>query len=58
MFVDPAKRFQALRDLRTQIKLLFDRNNISIPYNHLVIGDYKDEVNNTYIDAPEAAEKA
>ncbi len=50
----PQKRKAAFRYMLREIKLLFDRQHINIPYNHVVISDYKDEIN-TYVDAPEAA---
>ena len=55
MYCDPSKRKRALRDLRTEIKLLFDRNGISIPYNHVVVSDYKDEIN-TFVYEPKEGE--
>ena len=30
-------KFQVLRDLNREIKLLFDKNDISIPFPHLVV---------------------
>ena len=43
---------KALRALRREIKLLFDRKHINIPYNHVVVSDYREELN-TYVDVPE-----
>ena len=51
----PGDRKKAKRALLREIKLLFDRKHISIPYTHLVVSDYRDEVN-TYIDTPDEAE--
>lgn len=49
-------RKRACRALLREIKLLFDRKHISIPYNHVVISDYKEEIN-TYVDTPDTAPK-
>ena len=45
LYTDPMKRFSAEREFRRQIKLLFDRNGIEIPFNQLVIhqGDQEDQ---------------
>ena len=43
---------KALRALRREIKLLFDRKHINIPYNHVVVSDHREEIN-TYVDVPE-----
>ena len=45
-------RKKARRALLREIKLLFDRKHISIPYNHVVVSDYSQEIN-TYIDTPD-----
>ncbi len=52
IYVTPARRKQAVRALLREIKLLFDRKHIRIPYNHVVVSDYREE-NNTYVDVPE-----
>ena len=51
----PEDRKRARRALYREIKLLFGRKHISIPYTHLVVSDYRDEVN-TYIDKSDEAE--
>ena len=43
IFCTPYKRKKARRALQREIKLLFDRENIMIPYDHMVIKEYKDE---------------
>ena len=45
---------KARRALLREIKLLFERKHVSIPYSHVVVSDYKEE-NNTYVDAPDTA---
>lgn len=47
-------RKKARRALLREIKLLFERKHVSIPYSHVVVSDYKEE-NNTYVDAPDTA---
>ena len=49
-------RKKARRALLREIKLLFERKHVSIPYSHVVVSDYKEE-NNTYVDAPDTAPK-
>ncbi len=46
---DELKKYQVTRDLNREIKLLFDANNITIPFNQLVVhyGDEKKEENNS-----------
>lgn len=41
--VNEIKRFQAVRDLNREMKLLFDKNNISIPFPQLVVHQEKEE---------------
>lgn len=55
IYCTPYKRRAARRAMYREIKLLFDRENISIPYQHVVVQDYKDEVN-TYVFSEEALE--
>ena len=43
---------KALRELRREIKLLFDREHITIPYNHVVVKPY-DAGEGTYVYKPE-----
>ncbi len=43
IFCTPYKRRKARRALQREIKLLFDREHITIPYDHVVIKEYKDE---------------
>ena len=57
IFCDPFKRRKAARALQREIKLLYDRENINIPYNHVVVMDYKDEFN-TYYTQPEGESAA
>ena len=52
IFCDSVMCSKALRALRREIKLLFDRKHINIPYNHVVVSDYREELN-TYVDVPE-----
>lgn len=52
VYSTPVMRKKALRAFQRELKLLFDREHITIPYNHLVVMDYKDE-NNTYNYHPE-----
>ena len=47
----PDMRLEAAREAKRQIKLLFDREKINIPYNHLVVKEYKEE-ENTYTFIP------
>lgn len=47
----PWKCRKAYREMLRQIKLLFDREHISIPYNHMVVKDYND-TENTYTFTP------
>jgi small conductance mechanosensitive channel len=39
------KKYQVTRDLNKEMKLLFDRNNIQIPFNQLVV-HYENDKNN------------
>ena len=55
IFCNPGKRKKALRALQREIKLLFDREHISIPYDRLVVKEY-DEEENTYTYVPETTE--
>ncbi len=55
IFCSPVKRKKALRALQREIKLLFDREKISIPYDHMVVKEYSEE-ENTYTYVPEEAE--
>ena len=45
VYTDPMKRFSAEREFRRQVKLMFDRRGIEIPFNQLVIhqGDQKED---------------
>ena len=52
-FCDVGMRTSASRDVLREIKLLFDRKHINMPYNHVVVSDYRDEVN-TYVDDAQA----
>ncbi|MBQ7264875.1 MAG: mechanosensitive ion channel family protein [Firmicutes bacterium] len=45
------RRRKAKRAVFREIKLLFDREGIHVPYNHIVVGDYEKEVN-TYTFTP------
>ena len=45
-------RMKVRRAFLREIKILFDRKHINIPYTHVVFRDYKDVVN-TYIDTPD-----
>ena len=45
------KRKKARRGVLREIKLLFDREGVSIPYNHIVVSDYEKEAN-TYTFTP------
>ena len=40
IFVPTYARRGALRDLRREVKLLFDREHVNIPYNHVVVKNY------------------
>ena len=51
IFATNWKRRKALRALTREIKLLFDREKVSIPYNHIVVSRYEDEAN-TYTFTP------
>ena len=46
------RRRKAKRAVLREIKLLFDREGIHVPYNHIVVSDYEKEVN-TYTFTPE-----
>ena len=37
-------KFQVLRDLNREIKLLFDKNNVSIPFPHLVVNSASPQI--------------
>ena len=52
IFTPSYARRKALRDMRREIKLLFDREHISIPFNHVVVKNYDPE-EGTYVFAPE-----
>ncbi len=43
VYSTPIKRKKALRALQRELKLLFDREHIRIPYNHVVVMDYEEE---------------
>ena len=43
IYCHPWYSSSALRAMRREIKLLFDREHISMPYNHLVVKDYAEE---------------
>ena len=47
----PWRRRKARRAILREIKLLFDREGIHVPYNHIVVSDYGKEVN-TYTFTP------
>ena len=47
LYCDPMSPGKARRAVLREFKLLFDREKINIPYDHLVVMDYKDE-ENTY----------
>ena len=51
----PITRRKARRAFLRELKLLFDREGIRIPYNHMVVMDYKDAVH-TYTFTPEDEE--
>ncbi|MBQ9632384.1 MAG: mechanosensitive ion channel family protein, partial [Lachnospiraceae bacterium] len=55
IYSKPSVRHSVKRAMQREIKLLFDREHISIPYKHVVVQDYKDEAN-TYVFAKEAGE--
>lgn len=38
----PAKRRSALREMQRQIKLLFDREHIVMPYQHIIVEEYEE----------------
>ena len=46
------ERKKVRRALLREMKLLFDRKHINIPYTHVVVSNYSEEIN-TYVDAPE-----
>jgi small conductance mechanosensitive channel len=48
VYTAPAVRKRVFRVLRREIKVLFDREHISIPFNHVVVKNY-DEMEGTYI---------
>ncbi len=47
----PWRRRKAMRGVLREIKLLFDREGIHVPYNHVVVSDYEKEAN-TYTFTP------
>ena len=51
----PFRRKKVVRTLLREIKLLFDKNNISIPYNHMVVKNYNPS-DGTYKYIPEENE--
>ncbi len=51
VFSKPWDRRRAYRGVLREMKLLFDREGISVPYNHIVVSDYEKEVN-TYTFSP------
>ena len=48
---EPGRRRKAKRGVLREVKLLFDREGIHIPYNHIVVSDYEKEAN-TYTFTP------
>ena len=52
IFTPSYARRRALRDVRREVKLLFDREHISIPFNHVVVKEYDPE-EGTYVYMPE-----
>ncbi|MBE5847992.1 MAG: mechanosensitive ion channel family protein [Lachnospiraceae bacterium] len=52
IYSPPWARRKAYRAVLREIKILFDREHISVPYNHVVVSDYRDEIN-TYFDDPD-----
>ena len=41
ILADPANRRSALREMQRQIKLLFDREGIVMPYQHIIVEEYE-----------------
>ena len=52
IFTPSYARRRALRDVRREVKLLFDREHISIPFNHVVVKEYDPE-EGAYVYMPE-----
>lgn len=48
IFTTSYARRRALRDMRREMKLLFDREHVSIPFNHVVVKNYDPE-EGTYV---------
>ena len=53
----PWMRRKAYRSVLRELKLLFDREGINVPYNHIVVSDYEKEVN-TYTFTPKEETEA
>ena len=45
IYSTPWKRYSAVRAMNREIKLLFDREHINMPYGHLVVKEYNEEEN-------------
>ena len=55
IYTTPWKRYSAVRAMNREIKLLFDREHINMPYGHLVVKEYRKE-ENLYTFIPEDEE--
>jgi small conductance mechanosensitive channel len=55
IYTTPWKRYSAVRAMNREIKLLFDREHINMPYDHLVVKEYRKE-ENLYTFIPEDEE--
>ena len=54
----PEKRFSAARKMNREIKLLFDREHINMPYPHVIVKEYREEDEAyTFIPADETEEE-
>lgn len=56
MLVDSTTRFPALRALNREIKLIFDRHNIEIPFNQMVIHEAADQHTEKSEESPKIIE--
>ncbi len=54
LFTIPFRRKRAVRALLREVKLLFDKNGISLPYNHMVLMNY-DKERDKFVYTPEEA---